>query len=140
VTPVRLLAFERRWMATLFDAIIPAGAHEGLALGARDVPHANLVGELCRYAPGQFLLGLRAAVWLAYLSPLLSALRTFGGLDPARRVRHLERLADSRLYVLREVPMLLKMVACLAYGALPEVQSRIGLPPASEGPPDWMRS
>lgn len=137
---MRLLAFERRWLATLFDAIIPAGAHERLALGARDVPHSRLVEELGRYAPGHFLLGLRAAVWLAYLSPLIWTLRTFGGLDAPRRVRHLERLAGSGIYMLREVPMLLKMVACLAYGALPEVQTRIGLPPADEPPPSWIRT
>lgn len=125
-------------MATLFDAIIPAGADERLPTGARHAPHHRLVEELGRYAPGHFLLGLRAAVWLAYLSPLPWALRTFGGLDTTRRVRHLERLAGSRLYILREVPMLLKMVACLAYGALPEVQAHIGLPPAGEAPPGWM--
>jgi hypothetical protein len=135
---VGLWPLERRWMRTVFDTILPAGVDERLPLGAANVPFPRLVDELFRYAPGQFLLGLRAALWVAYLSPLLWTLRTLGGLAPERRVRHLERLAGSRVYFLREIPMLLKMVACLAYGAVPEVQSRVGLPPADEPPPAWL--
>jgi hypothetical protein len=134
----RLLPFERRWFRTVFDAILPSGASERLPAGASAVPYDGLLDELFRYAPAQFLLGLRAAVWIAYLSPLVIRLRTLAGLPHRDRVAHLERMGRSRLYVLREIPMLLKMVACLGFGALPEVQSAVGLPPAGEEPPTWI--
>lgn len=130
---------ERRWMLVLFDAILPARPGSRLALGAKDVPSDVLVADLYRAAPGHFTLGLRAAIWLAYWSPVVRRLRSFGRLSREERVRHLKWLAGSRFYLLREAPTLLKMVATLAFGALPEVQTRIGLPPANEEPPEWLR-
>lgn len=136
---MRLTGFERRWMQGLFDAVLPSGADERLPLGAADAPDGALVDDLFRSAPTQFLLGLRAAIWVAYLSTWVFRLQGFGRLSRRERALHLERLAGSRLYFLREIPMLLKMVACLAYGALPEVQARVGLPPAEEDAPGWAR-
>lgn len=130
---------ERRWLGVLFDAILPSGADERLPLGAADLPMQRFVDELFRTAPGQFLLGLRLAIWLVYWTPLLWKLRSFGGLSRPERVAHLERLSSSRLYAFRELPTMLKMVASFAYGAFPEVQTRVGLPPTEDGLPEWAR-
>ncbi|MFW5925170.1 MAG: hypothetical protein ACOCV4_03330 [Myxococcota bacterium] len=136
---MRLRRFEERWMRLLFDAILPVDADPRLSSRAGDAPVGPLVDDLFRSAPGQFLLGLRAAIWVAYGSALVFRLRTFRQLTREERAQHLERLEGSRLYFLREIPMLLKMVASLAYGALPQVQAAAGLPPAGEPAPEWAR-
>jgi hypothetical protein len=51
----------------------------------------------------------------------------------------LERLGRSRVYVIREMPLLFKTAACLGYGGLPEVQARVGITPVDALPPDWAR-
>ena len=135
-----LFGFEKRWLLRIFDAVLPPG-HGTLEIGARDVPLEGLIDDLFEVAPGQFSLGLRAATWVVTLfGPLLAGrLRTFGGLSREDRAAVLARLSTSRFYVLREIPMLLKMVACLGWGGMPEVQRRVGLEVVDETPPAWAR-
>ena len=138
---MQLLSFEKRWLLRICDAVLPADGHPTLAIGARDVPLGGLVDDLYRSAPTHFLLGLRLATWVVTcLGPALTGrLRTFGGLSSDDRAAVLAELAESRIYVLREIPMLLKMVACLGWGGVPEVQRRVGLPVVDAEPPQWTR-
>lgn len=137
---MRLLSFERRWLRVVFEAIYPADAHPALPLGARDAPVDALLTEFEQCAPFDAGAGLRAAAWLVWFAPVvLAPFRTFGGLDPAARAEVLDRLGRSPFYVLREVPMLLKMVGGFAYGALPDVQRALGLPDPATSLPAWAR-
>lgn len=137
---MRLSAFERRALEVVFDAILPSGAHPKLPLGARDVPYAGFFDDAERFAPFELLLGLRAALWVVWLSPLvlLGKPRTFGGLSADDRLRVLVRLQASRIYFLRELPGIAKTVAALAYCGLPEVQRAIGLERIDRTPPSWL--
>ena len=73
--------------------------------------------------------------------PLLAGrLRSFAGLSVTERGEVLESLAHSRLYLLREIPMLLKMVASLGYLGVPQVQRELGVPSVDREPPEWARS
>ena len=89
-----------------------------------------------------FMLGVRAAAWVVTLfGPLLiGRLRRFGSLLPNERADVLEGLAHHRLYLVRELPMLLKMVASLGYVGVPEVQRAIGLAVVDDTPPAWATS
>ncbi|MCB9661068.1 MAG: hypothetical protein R3B40_23910 [Polyangiales bacterium] len=137
-----MFAFERRWLLRIFDAIYPANAPGGLRLGAADVPLEGLLADLRRHAPFDFMLGVRAAAWVVTLfGPLLiGRLRRFGSLLPNERADVLEGLAHHRLYLVRELPMLLKMVASLGYVGVPEVQRAIGLAVVDDTPPAWATS
>jgi hypothetical protein len=139
---VRLAGFERRWLLAVFAAILPSGAHDRLSLGAADLPLSGFVDDLFRAAPLETRLGVRAALWVVMLiGPLvLGRLGLFTGLSPDEQAEALARLGRSDLYALREIPSLLKMMACLAYGAFPGVRAQIGLPYPDEGPPGWARA
>ena len=134
-----MFAFERRWLLRIFDAIYPANAAGGLRLGAADVPLEGLLLDLQRSAPFDFMLGLRASAWVVTLfGPLLIGRpRPFGALSRDARAEVLEGLAHHRLYLVRELPMLLKMVASLGYVGVPEVQRALGLATVDGTPPAW---
>jgi len=136
-----LRGYELRCLAAVFEAVLPSGASETMPLGAADVAMGRFVEDLFRHAPGHFRLGLRACLWFLTLAPpfVLGRFATFVGLPREDRLRLLERLGQSSVYVVREMPLLFKTVACLGFCGLPEVQSPIGISPVDSLPPEWAR-
>ncbi len=136
---LRGLAFERRWLVALFELLIPAEADPRFRLGAKDAPMHRYVDELLRLAPLKFVLGLRASVWLLQLSPLVLLLRPtlLLALRPSEQYGVLDRLRGSEVYLLRELPLLLKTIGCLGFCGLPEVQAQLGIQPRDATPPAW---
>ena len=135
-----MTALEKRWLLRILDAILPAGADPRLP-GARELPLRGLIDDLDAAAPWTMRFALRAATWIVtWLGPALTGRpRTFGMLDVAERGRVLDELSRSRVYLIRELPLLLKMVGCLGYAALPRVQRAVGLTSVDAEPPAWAR-
>ncbi|MCC6213847.1 MAG: hypothetical protein IT376_03195 [Polyangiaceae bacterium] len=131
--------FERRWLVELLAVVVPSGADPRARFGAADVPARAFVDDLLVSAPLEFVLGLRGCVWVLMLCPVFCGARftTFLGLTPAERLRVLSALRESPSYVVRELPLLLKMVACLAVCGLPEVQGSLDLEPRDATLPEW---
>jgi hypothetical protein len=139
---LRLLRFERRWLVRVFETILPGGATGELRWGAADVPMGRFVDDFAVHAPLLTLLGLRAALWLVMLAPLLLArprFRFFLALSAAERLRVLERLRRSDRYLVRESVSLLKLVGCLGFCGLAAVQEPLGIFPTDDSPPTWAR-
>lgn len=136
---MRLLRFERRQLRAIFEAIVPSGADERLTLGVADIPLDRFIDDLMVHAPTQFRVGLRASLWLIALSPLVvvGRLRFFDGLEDAAKLELLHRLGQSEIYLVRELPLLFKMVACLAFGGMPDVHRQLGIHPTDKTPPPW---
>ncbi len=133
-----MFSFERRWLLVVLDAILPAQADARLTLGARDVPMDRFLDDLLRRAPPLAVIGVRASLWVAWLGPLLRGRLGFGALAGEERVAWLETLARSPIHLIREVPVLLKTLACLGYCGVPEVQRQAGISPVAATPPRWM--
>ncbi len=135
-----LLGFERRWLLLIFRTVAPFEG-DGSTAGLTHVPMGELLDDLVRNAPAHFLLGLRACLWVVMLAPpfVLGRLASFVTLAREERLALLERLGQSDIYVIREMPMLFKTVACLGYCGLPEVQRRVGIHPTDATPPSWAR-
>ncbi len=136
-----LLAFERRWLAAVFETILPSSADARLAIGAADVPMMRFVDDLWRVSSWRLRAAVRLALWVVALSPMvaLGRARTFARLGPGERLACLRRLASSRVYLVRELPIVLKGIACLGYCGLPEVQKTIGIHGVDAEPPAWAR-
>jgi hypothetical protein len=134
-----LTSIERRWLCSIFATILPTSEAD-LSPSATDLPMERFVADLNRSAPSDFNLGLRVALWVVMLSPpfMLGRLHTFAGLSADERLAVLRRLAASEIYLLREVPLLLKMIGCLGYCGAPEVQSRLGIPLSNPAVPAWL--
>jgi hypothetical protein len=135
-----LLGFERRWLLVIFDTVAPKGAVQGSA-GVVHAPMGAFIDDLIANAPAHFLLGIRACLWVVMLAPLfvLRQPRTFLGLTMSDRLELLERLGRSSIYVVREMPLLFKTIACLGLCGLPDVQSGVGIHPTDTTPPAWAR-
>jgi hypothetical protein len=136
---VRLFEFERRWLLEVFDTLLPSGVGRTLPIGARDVPLAGYVDELVRFAPLDVVVGVRLCLWFLLLCPLFVIGRwsTFFGLEQDERIEVLDTLKKSPSYVVREIPLLFKMLGCLGFCGVPEVQAHIGVTPRDSSPPDW---
>jgi hypothetical protein len=137
-----LSSFEKRWLLVVFETVVPSGASERMPIGARDAPMDRFIDDLLAHAPLHFCLGLRACLWILALSPVfvLGRFGTFASLDDGERLALLRRFAASPNYVLREMPLLFKTVACLGFCGLPDVQSRLGIRPVDATAPEWART
>ncbi len=107
------LAFERRWCDLLLQAMLPAGQRQS---GLAAVPMQGFWPRLRDAAPPMLRHGLRASVWALTWLPLLwpGYWRTFGGLDADGRDRFLVAAHHSRFFLLRQMVLVIKLMACLA--------------------------
>jgi hypothetical protein len=114
----------------VLDTLLPGeGAHPSLP-GAFEVGFDGFWDDFTRTAALPLRLGFRLALFVAlWIAPLL-----VGRPPPlsmhARPVREraLDALARSRLYVLRQMMLLLKATLCFHYGAVPRVRDALGFP------------
>ncbi len=136
-----LTSFERRWLLTICDAIIPSDAHDVVSSGAAAAPLGRFYDDVFSRSPVDMRAGIRAAVWVVTWLPLLwrLKLRPFGRLRRDDRVALLRSMAGSRFYLVREIPNLLKIITCMGWSAMPEVQAQLGMPNPDATPPGWAR-
>ncbi|HEY2902785.1 MAG TPA: hypothetical protein VGL59_19545 [Polyangia bacterium] len=122
---MKLRRFEIRWAAAIGRALLPPGLLGGLV---DDVDLGEALRVECAEPPWYAALLLRASLWMTWFSPLftLRRLRTFGGLDAAARELVLERLLDSRVYVVRATATFLKLASCMLLLGHQRVLRRIG--------------
>lgn len=127
-------------MAEIFAAVLPSGASQRVPDGADTLPMASYADELARVAPTRVAVGFRAATWgIVLFGALLAGRRTlFLSHPPAERARILDRLSRHRVYVVRELPTLMKVLATMGYFGAPDVQQRLGITQLDDLPPSWM--
>jgi hypothetical protein len=122
---MKLRRFEIRWADAIGRALLPpgllGGVVDGVALGEE-------FGRECLEPPWYAALLLRASLWLTWFAPpwALGRARTFGGLEPAGREALLEKLLDSRIYLVRATAMFLKLSSCMLLLGDERVLRRIG--------------
>ena len=122
---MKLLPFEIRWADAIGRAMLPSGLLGGV------VDAVDLGEEMrreCLEPPWYAALLLRASLWLTWLAPPLALrrLRTFGGLEATAREALLEKLLDSRVYLVRATATFLKLQACMLLLGDARVLRRIG--------------
>jgi hypothetical protein len=133
------LRYERRCVTAIFETVLPSESCAAFPLGARDMPIDAFLDHVSRNAPAQFLLGLRIFTWVVTFAPIfvLGRFTTFLGLAAPEQFQLLEALRGSSTYALREIPLFFKMVACLGFCGLPDVQRLVGVAPRDATPPPW---
>jgi hypothetical protein len=112
----------------VLDTLLPAHADARLPLGVLDLGFAAFYAEFEKSASpflrAAFRASLLAGTWI---SPLL--IRRAPPLDRlARPVREsaLEAMATSRIALLHQLLVVLKLVAAMSYGAHPAVREAVG--------------
>lgn len=118
-----------RWeLATLcaaFAGLFPRNAHEAIPLCADDVDAEPALQSLLAVAPARAVWGVRAAIVLCALAPLvvLGRFRTLTGLEPEARTLVMATLLASPFYPVRQLAMLVKMMGSFVFARAPEVRA-----------------
>lgn len=115
--------------AAVWEALLPAGAHPDLpGISLREFE--RFLKEFRARAPTPLRLALRAALWTAvWVAPLLCGrLRPFLFMTVEERGLALAAMGRSRFYLIRQMLLVLKLVAGLHYGADPRVRKILGIP------------
>jgi hypothetical protein len=126
---MKLTQFEGRWAEAAIGAIFPGSREDGFAdIRAMDVP--GFLQRVMRTVPLQAAFGLRVAIWLVALAPLLVIGRfaTIAGLALPDREKVVARLVSSRAYVIRSLVMILKTMGALLYAGDDGVRARMQRP------------
>lgn len=112
----------------VFAALLPSDGGGGLKLGLLDAGFEEFLAEFRTSAPLPLRLAFPAAVFAAaWLSPLLiGRLPPFTRLSAEDREAALAAMGRSDLYLLRQLLLLLKLVAGLCYGADARVRAAVG--------------
>lgn len=119
--------FERRWLAALVEAMIPAD-RENDRPGVAAARVAAFDATLAAAAPPILRFGLRASVWLLTWMTLWPAFgaRPFHRLDADHRDRFLVWAGTTDAYLVRQLATTIKLIACFRYFDDPELRRRAG--------------
>jgi len=132
---------EERWAVAALSGFAPEseGPREGLVTAR---PGSIDYRQTLRTMSGRSTilgrLGIRLAIWLIALSPIwsLRRLRLFPALEPAARADLLHRLLEHPLFAVRELCLLLKVVACMAFLAPGAVRAQTRFRDVDEDDPE----
>lgn len=119
----------------VFDTLIPPGEVEGLPGLMESGFEAFYRGEFREKAPLPMRLAFRFALFFAiWGAPLLiGRLPTLGRLKQDDRERALLAMGKSRVYVIRQLLLLLKTTVTFDYGAQESVRRHLGYPEQFDG-------
>jgi hypothetical protein len=122
--------FERRWLTLIFETILPQNAHPVLRFGARDLNLEPFYDSYVEHLPRGLKRDLRLVVWVLTWFPLffIGVPLPLYWLSERNRTRYLEKIAASRIYLLRQGILLLKSTVGLEYFRDPRVRAALGIP------------
>ena len=128
-----MTAFERRWARVALASFAPEGSDradgaQGLVPRPGEVDYLEAFETMRRGGTRLSAFGLRLAVWIATFAPIFlgRGLCTLGSLPADARPGVLSALLSSRRFVVRELVLLLKIVAAMALLGTPSVRRRSG--------------
>lgn len=126
---MKLFRFETTWLVAIFEAILPrSGTLDGVP-GADRMPLRAFLDDFFEHAPPSSSIGVRLAAWAVQFLALfvVSGFRVFTAHGRDKQVAVLEALSASRIYYIRELPMLLKTIAFFGWEQSPDVQHALGV-------------
>ena len=132
---MKLTRWEGRWAEAAIGAIFPGSRDDGFAdIRGMDVP-GFLQNVVCT-VPLKAALGLRIAIWLVALAPLLVLRRfaTIAGLALEEREVVVSRLVASHSYPIRSLVLILKTMGALLYAGNDAVRARMNKPMGPQAP------
>ena len=117
--------WERRSLALILETMLPSPGQGVPGLGDLDL--TEFWERFEERAPPVLRIGLRGATWGLGLGALVFLGRParFDALSPADRELLLERAAGSSVFAIRQMVMVVKVVASLAYFHDPAIQAWI---------------
>ncbi len=123
---MKLTRFENRWAQATLASMFPGSREEGFA-GIQGMDVRGFLTGVMRTLPFKAALGLRVAVWMVALAPLVVLRRavTIAGLGEADRERVVATLSASGSYSVRSLTMILKTFGALLYAGDDRIRARL---------------
>ena len=110
---------ERKWLDALFSA----------TLGIDATIQIDFWIQFSDAAPSELRWGLRATTWVLTLMAVFATGRPFHWLRLERGAELMSRWNMSRWYLVRQLVMTLKVVACFEYLGRADVRQELGAAP-----------
>lgn len=128
-----MYAFEKRWVTALLEAWAPPG--DGRFAPTGEVAYAPTFARMRANATALAGFGMRLALWIFAFAPIWrkGRLCLVTGLSLNDRTALFHDLMNSRVFFLREMSVLFKLVASLAMFTDPNFRARSGY-----DPPGWL--
>ncbi len=126
---------ELRWARAAFETIFPENASARLPMGIAQLDVEGFLSEVRARSPVDAALGLRIAIWIVALAPIvvLHRFATLASLARPERERVMRALLSSPVYAVRQLVLLLKAIGALLYAGAAPVRTSI-LSPARPTP------
>jgi hypothetical protein len=118
------------------------GGQAGFTVAEGEVDYASAAARFAGAASEKARLGFRVAVLLAWTAPLWMGRRLamMGSLGREERSAVLDEMSRHRFFFVRELCLLLKLVACMAIFRSPAARARTGFDRPAPAPSDAKRS
>ncbi len=131
-----LTRLEMFWAGLVLPSF--AGSDAGFTVREGEVDYLAGLVRFMGSASEKAKLGIRFAFFLAVTTPLWigGRFRGFASLTAEERSEHLDRMSRHRVFLVRELCLLLKLIACMAIFRVPSTRARTGYDgdPAREMP------
>ncbi len=134
---MKLTSWEKRSALSIYDAIFPSGASEKMSLGARDVALGAYLDDYFSSCPALSTITIRLGLFLMQIFPLflIGKLKLFKSLSKNDKEKYLEKWAKNKIYLIRQLALLVRMVGAFGYCGFPEVQHQMGIVKEKQLPP-----
>lgn len=121
-----MIAVEQRWTRLVLSSF--AGSSAGFTVREDEVDYLAGAQRFMSAASEKACLGLRLAVVLVMTAPLWlwGRFTSLASLAPEERSRLMDELSHHRFFPVRELCLLLKLVACMAIFRSPAARARSG--------------
>lgn len=131
-TRLPLTRLEAWWASLVLPAF--AGSGRGFTVDEAEVDYLAGLARFLGAASQKARLGVRFAFFLVVTAPIWlgGRLRGFASLSAAERSELLDAMSRHRLFVVRELCLLLKLIACMAIFRAPSARARSGYDGSAE--------
>lgn len=121
-----MTGLERRWMRVVLSSF--AGSSAGFTVRDEEVDYVAAAERFMSEASEKACLGLRLAVLMVMTAPLWmwGRMKSLSGLAPDARSELLDELLRHRFFAVRELCLLLKLVACMGIFRSGAARARTG--------------
>lgn len=122
--PLPLTRIETHWARLVLPSF--TGTRHGFVASEDDVDYLEGLRRFLSKASDKSRLGIRVAFFLAVTTPLWlgGRLKGFASLSSDERAELLDRMSHHRVFFVRELCLLLKLIACMAIFRTPGMRER----------------
>lgn len=125
---MKLIPFERRQALAILESFAPMSSQNGLVPREGEVDFVGSLSKLHDSSHARAQLGIRIGLWLVAFAPIWLgvAFHTMAGLSVEARWRLLDRMLASKVFLIRELALAMKIGASFSLMSTRSIRARSG--------------